>query len=402
MMRAAERELREDLAPLVATGAIVELPHEGWLTTTAQFRASQAGPPWRMDAFYRHVRRETGILMRDGKPLGGKWSFDAENRRSWNGVPRAAVPPRFEPDPIKDEVVALVRERFASHPGALDPGALPATLAEAESVWMWARHACLPLFGPYEDAMSERSTTLFHTRIAPLLHLHRLLPRRVVEDAAGMRLPLASQEGFVRQILGWREFVRHVHEATDGFRDRPLREGGTLPPAYWGTPSGLRCLDTVVASVWREGYSHHITRLMVLANVATLLDVSPRELTDWFWAAYTDAYDWVVEPNVLGMGTFAAGDVMTTKPYVAGAAYLAKMGDSCRGCAFDPKTTCPITPLYWAWLGRRRGELEGIPRMTLPLAAEARRDPARRRDDAATFERVREALARGETLRPGC
>lgn len=401
-MRPAERELREDLAPLVASGAIVELPHEGWITTTAQFAASQSGPPWRMDAFYRHVRRETGLLMRDGKPLGGKFSHDAANRKPWNGVPTAAQPPRFESDPIKEEVVELVRTRFASHPGELDAEALPATLAEAEATWMWARHACLPLFGPYEDAMSVRSTTLFHTRIAPLLHLHRLLPRRVVEDAAALAVPLASAEGFVRQVLGWREFVRHVHESTDGFRAVALREGGPLPPAYWGAPSGLACLDTVVADVWREGYSHHITRLMVLANVATLLDVSPRELTDWFWAAYTDAYDWVVEPNVLGMGTFAAGAVMTTKPYVSGAAYLAKMSDYCRHCAFDPKSTCPITPLYWAWLERHRDHLAGNPRMTLPLASAAKRAPERAREDAAVFERVRGTLARGERLRPGC
>jgi deoxyribodipyrimidine photolyase-related protein len=267
--------------------------------------------------------------------------------------------------------------------------------------------------------MSSRSSGLFHTRISALLNLHRLLPSRVVADVEGMALPLASQEGFIRQVLGWREFVRHVHVATDGFRNLPDgvapiaqadRDGGAtpsflgaserLPPVFWGTSSGLACLDRIVADVWAEGYSHHITRLMVLANLATLLDVSPRELTDWFWVAYADAYDWVVEPNVLGMGTYAVGDLMTTKPYVAGAAYIARMSDYCEGCAFDPKTTCPITRLYWAFLARHAGRLRDNLRLRLPLQALRKRPAAKREDDARTFQQVRSALGAGRTLSP--
>jgi len=153
-----------------------------------------------------------------------------------------------------------------------------------------------------------------------------------------------------------------------------------------------------VADVWAEGYSHHITRLMVLANLATLLDVSPRELTDWFWIAYTDAYDWVVEPNVLGMGTYAVGDLMTTKPYVSGAAYIARMSDYCGSCAFDPKTTCPITRLYWAFLARHEARLRDNPRLRLPLQVLRKRPVARREDDSRTFERVRNTLAVGSAL----
>jgi deoxyribodipyrimidine photolyase-related protein len=258
--------------------------------------------------------------------------------------------------------------------------------------------------------MSTKSTNLFHTRLSALLNLHRILPGRVVRDALALEIPLASKEGFVRQILGWREFVRHVHDATDGFREHAGIDGGAapsflgadnpLPPAYWGRRSGLECLDRVVEGVWAEGYSHHITRLMVLCNLATLLDVSPRELTDWFWVAYVDAYDWVVEPNVLGMGTFAAGDLMTTKPYVSGAAYIDRMSDYCEGCALDPKTTCPITPLYWAFLERHRERLAGNPRMRLPLSSLKRRNDDRRRRDAAIFEKVRDELDRGQRLGP--
>jgi len=415
-MRPAERELRRDLQPLVDEGLVELLPHEGWLTTSEQYTASQGdGRRRRMDAFYRTVRRESGVMMDElGKPIGGKYSFDAENREPWKGDPPAAVPPTFGPDPVRDEVCELVSDRFAAHPGELDASSLPATLADARATWAWAREACLPLFGPYEDAMSVRSTTLFHTRVSSLLHLHRLLPRTVLEDVLALDIELPSKEGFVRQLLGWREFMHHVHEETDGLRRIPgdpppgdldtpaapsaLGAGNPLPPAFWGRPTGLGCLDEVVRTVWKEGYSHHITRLMVLSNLATLLDVSPRELTDWFWVAYTDAYDWVVEPNVLGMGTFAVGDWMTTKPYVSGAAYIDRMSDYCGNCAFDPKKTCPFTPLYWAFLERHSELLGGNPRMAMPLASLRRRPDERRAADRETYEHVRDTLSAGGRL----
>jgi deoxyribodipyrimidine photolyase-related protein len=411
----AERELRADLAPLVATGGIELLPHEGWLTTRADFERATRGKRWRMDAFYRQVRRRTGILMENGRPLGGKLSFDTENRRTWIGEPPAPAPPRFRRDAVKAEVADFVTESFAAHPGRVDLDALPATQRDAEALWNWAKRECLPSFGPYEDAMSTRSAGLFHTRIAPLLNNLRLLPARVVADVAALELPIASREGFVRQVLGWREFMRHVHEATDGFRrlpdgsEPPRNAAGAaspsflgaehpLPPAFWGERSGLACLDAVVADVWRDAWSHHITRLMVLANLATLLDVSPRALTDWFWVAYLDAYDWVVEPNVLGMGSFALGDLFTTKPYVSGAAYIDRMSDYCGGCGFSPKRDCPVTPLYWAFLARHERRLAGNPRLALPLRGLARRSPKQRAADARVFARTSAALAEGREL----
>ncbi len=450
VMEPAERELRVDLEPLIGDGTLDVVPHDGWLTTPEHFRSSQDGPPWRMDAFYRYVRRETGILMRDGKPEGGKYSFDAQNRKPWNGDPAAPDPPRFPDDPVKDEVVELVETRFSHHPGTLDPGRIPVTKEDAEVLWGWALEECMTHFGPYEDAMSTQSTGLFHTRISPLLNLCRLLPSRVIHDVAELDVPLSSREGFIRQVLGWREFVRHVHRETDGFRNVPAAaspvdaprtqvswsDGGwsrwsgrtwgaagdgrhadvpglegaadpsalgadaDLPVAFWGKPSGLRCLDTVVNDVWAEGWSHHITRLMVLSNLATLLDVSPREVTDWFWVAYLDAFDWVVEPNVLAMGTFGTGELMTTKPYVSGANYINRMSDYCRGCRFEPKRNCPITPLYWAFLGRHEDALRENPRLRLPLASLAKRGATARRRDAIVFERVRDGLARGEEIEP--
>jgi deoxyribodipyrimidine photolyase-related protein len=437
----AERELWVDLKPLADKGSLKLLPHEGWLTTLEQFQGtSETAFPWRMDRFYRSIRRATGILMRDGKPVDGKFSFDSENRLPWNGNPLAPEPPTFPADPVKEEVGRLIDSRFAHHPGRLNLNALPATKSDAEVAWSWAKKQCLTLFGPYEDAMSARSTGLFHTRISNLLNIHRLLPSSIVSDVLGMELPLASKEGFIRQVLGWREFVHHIHVATEGFRKLPQGaqsiahepgdggygrwakkpwpsevmpgdpDGGAqpaflpaqmpLPPAFWGDRSGFACLDHIVSRVWSEGYSHHITRLMVLSNLARLLDVSPRELTDWFWVAYTDAYDWVVEPNVLGMGTYAIGELMTTKPYVSGAAYINRMSDYCNRCQFKPRINCPFTNLYWAFLARHRALLKDNPRLKIPINSLQKRAEELQRYDDVVYRTVQDRLLSGKPMIP--
>ena len=459
MMRAAEWELRAELSPLIASGSVREVPHEGWLTTTEDFegrrdrmatgRAPKNPGPWRMDAFYRRVRTRLRILMEGDDPAGGRWSFDEDNREPWRGTPAPPAPPTFEHDAITEEVVDLVRVRFASHPGDVTPAHLPATAAHAEQLWHWALAGCLPFFGPHEDAMSRHDDGLFHTRVSSLVNIHRLLPARLVRDVERLDAPLNSREGFIRQVVGWREYVRHVHEATEGLTrlpdgtvgraaspgdggfsrwrahgeagrgapeapgaeaapTGPGAPGGStvnvlaahtpLPLAYWGVASGLGCLDHVVRGVWRDAWSHHIPRLMVLSNIAALLDVDPRELTDWFWVAYMDAYDWVVEPNVLGMGTYATGPLMTTKPYVAGAGYIARMSDYCEACAFDPRRSCPLTRLYWAYLARHEGAFSNNQRMGVVMSALRKRSPAQRQEDARTFEQVRERLIRGERI----
>jgi deoxyribodipyrimidine photolyase-related protein len=444
----AERELLIDLDPLDEEGLLELVPHEGWMTTAEQFTESQDGVPWRMDAFYRRIRRDTGILMEDGSPVGGKYSFDAENREFWSGEPPAPTPPTFELDAVDREVAEIVSTRFDHHPGELDLDALPTTRDDAEALWDWARGECMEHFGPFEDAMSRRSRTLFHTRLSPVLNLHRLRPKRVVEDVVDLDIPLNSKEGFVRQVLGWREFMRHVHERTDGFRWNPSTartsddvidlaesdeypgdggwshwqgeawetpesdlddlDGGArpdflgadrpLPPAYWGETSGLECLDEVVESVWDEGWSHHITRLMVLSNIATMLGSDPREVTDWFWSAYIDAFDWVVEPNVLGMGTFALGEYFTTKPYVSGSNYIDDMSDYCEACRFDPEETCPLKFGYWAFLDEHEEELDGNRRMALMLGTMRNRGDETRARDRRVLEMMREKLEAGEEV----
>lgn len=436
----AERELRHLLAPLVLEGLLAQVPHGGWMTTRDDFSASiSSRKTWRMDAFYRVVRNRTGILMKGGKPEGGKYSFDPENRLSWKGEPVAPEPQRFTPDAVTEEVIAFVENKFAAHPGRIDPNNLPASRGDAESAWEWAKANCLAHFGPFEDAMSLQSQSLFHTKISHLLNICRLLPKQVVEDVENMKIPLPCREGFIRQVMGWREFVRHVHVETDGFRNirgktitsssspgdggfgdweekewspsesekldggaRPdhLEQGVPVPAAYWGQESGLLCLDQVVREVWDSAYGHHITRLMVLSNLAALLDLDPRALTDWFWVAYTDAYDWVVEPNVLGMGTFATGELMTTKPYVSGTPYINKMSDYCPTCSFHPKKNCPVSNLYWAYLERHKEKFGGIFRLNMPLRTLSKRSPEKKRQDKQIFEWISDSLANGKALSP--
>ncbi len=239
VMEPAELEVRQDLAPLVKKGLIICLPHDGWLTSRQDFMESAGRkPPWRMDTFYRYVRKQTGILMKGMHPLGGKFSFDTDNRKPWKGSPPTPKKLRFPPNLIKAEVLKLVEVHFADHPGILHPESLPGTKRDALRQWAWALKYCLPHFGPYEDAMAEKEQTLFHTRIAALLNMHRLRPSRGVKDVEALKLPLASKEGFIRQVLGWREFVHHVHQTTDGFRKQFPKADVPGDAGYnkWGHP----------------------------------------------------------------------------------------------------------------------------------------------------------------------
>lgn len=424
-IRAAERELREEVASLVEDGRLVEHDHPGWLTPRSWFLSSVGQePPYRMDSFYRKVRQETGWMMEDGKPVGGKYSYDAENRFPWKGDPPAPEPPVYQSDEIDREVEAMVKKHYGHHPGSVDLSTQATSLSDVEAALEFAV-ACLPNFGTYEDAMSEKSRGLFHSRLATLVNLHRVMPQQVVNAALESNAPINSVEGFVRQMI-WREYVRHIHEVTDGFRtlnvarqtstrgarwpgfasddasDHPnhLNQSNPLPMAYWGETSGLRCLDASVESVMEDGWTHHIPRLMVLSNVANLLDVDPRELTDWFHAGFIDAYDWVVEPNVLGMGTFALGTAMMTKPYVAGSAYINRMSDHCKSCQFHHKKTCPMTRLYWAYLNRHAPSFSGNHRMAIAMKNVARRAEEEKEKDAATFEHVKATLMAGGEVRP--
>lgn len=427
----AERELRLDLHAAKQSGLALNLVEDRtWASTTQDFTevygTYQPGKSYVMDRFYRSMRQKTGILMQGAKPFGGKFSFDAENRKAFRNQVQVPATPSFSPDPITEEVIAFVEETYAHHFGTTRNFDLPCTKEHCEQFWRFFLDHLLVHFGAFEDAMRDDSVQLFHSKTSVLLNLGRLLPldliRDVAERAVAGLAPLASCEGFIRQLLGWREFMRHIHEQTDGYRllkghvvqqqhPRPQEKsldqtataaaaykvpGGSdpyegarpsalhaslpLPAVYWGVKSGLHCMDTVVAQVIEEGWSHHITRLMVLSNLATLCGFSPRELTDWFWFAYIDAYDWVVEPNVLGMATYADGGLTATKPYVSGAAYINRMSNFCGHCVYDPKRSvgpgsCPFTSLYWTFLERNESILASNFRMLGPYQS-LRRKPS--------------------------
>lgn len=405
VMRPAERELRVDLDRARAQGLrLKEVEDATWLTREGEFDDvfGKSPGPFLMDRFYRAIRKRSGLLMEGGKPMGGKFSFDQENRKPYRGAVRVPERPSFAPDALTTEVLRLVAKQFPTHFGSLDGFDLPVTAEQAQAAWSFALTHLLPYFGPWEDAMSSSQPDLFHSKISALMNLSRVLPHEVVEDVAAAqaagKIPLASAEGFIRQVLGWREFMRHVHRATDGYRKLPgfnaLDAARPLPAVYWGVPSGLNCMDSVVRQVLGDGWSHHITRLMVLSNLATLCGFSPRELTDWFWIAYVDAYDWVVESNVLGMATFSDGGVTATKPYVSGAAYINRMSDYCRDCRFDPSRStgpgsCPFTALYWSFLERNSSQLSSNQRLAMPYATLNKKTASERK---ALRERAEEAI----------
>lgn len=422
----AELTLRKSISNLVSENKIKILDHKGWLTTSEDFISSVGdSPPWRMDKFYRHLRKSRGIMLdENGKPAGGSWSLDDQNRLPWDGAVELPRNPEFKPDRITQEVIAMIEEKYSHHPGRIVASNLPASIADASRLWDWAKSSVMHWFGPYEDAMTQEHKTLFHTTISSLLNLNRLMPNTLLDDTLKLEIPLNSKEGFVRQIIGWREFVRHVHELTNGFETTeemfPARNGAGwdgewnksritpnvlenqfgLPPTFWGDKSGMLCLDTAVSDVVETGYAHHIPRLMVLANIGNLLGINPRELTDWFWAMFTDAYDWVVEPNVLAMGTYAVGDVMTTKPYVSGTPYIKKMGDYCGDCSLHFKKSCPISDMYWNFLEENQTHFSKNHRMAMPMRTLAKRTQQAKDTAKEVTEYVRIQMSEGKELDP--
>ena len=364
----------------------------GFMATRADFtRWAAARKELRMEFFYREMRRKHGILIEpDGSPTGGAWNFDAENRKPW---PKGkVVPPRLTvaPDAITQQVMARVAT-WKGRWGSVDGFALPVTRADARAILEAFMTTRLAEFGPYEDAMQDGEPDLLHSTLASALNVGLLHPREVIARAERAwrdgSAPLSSVEGFIRQILGWREFVRGVY-----WHQMPaLREANaldaTLPlPLWFWAPDGeagyenreagaaceMRCLADSVRAVRDTGRVHHIPRLMVQSNFATLLGVTPAALHRWFWAAFTDAYEWVTLPNVAGMATWGDGGVMASKPYVASGAYVNRMSNYCRNCRYDVKQrsgddACPLNFLYWDFMARHRDRFTAHPRMSMMI-----------------------------------
>jgi deoxyribodipyrimidine photolyase-related protein len=332
----------------------------------------------RMEFFYRAMRQRHGVLMAGKEPLGGQWNFDADNRKGFGakGPGHVPAPAQFAPDRVTQDVIALVRTRFGQHPGTLDHFAWPVTREDALVALQHFIDHRLEHFGTWQDAMWTTLPFGWHALVGSSLNLHLLSPREVIDAAEqayhARQLPLASVEGFIRQVLGWREFIRGVY-----WLDMPLLAEGNhyghtrdLPGWYWTGKTHMACMQATIGQSLQHGYAHHIQRLMVTGQFAVLAGLSPQQVSAWYRAMYVDAVEWVETPNTLGMALHANGGRFTSKPYVASGQYISRMSNYCKGCRYQPEQrtgphACPMTTLYWDFLIRHEADFASNPRTAL-------------------------------------
>ncbi len=397
-------------AVVEAAGLALEIGEDRhFFCTVREFAAHAKGrKSLRLEFFYRELRQRHGVLMDGRQPVGGRWNFDADNREAFGPGGPGFLPARaaFEPDGLTREVLALVEARFPGHPGRLESFAWPVTRAQAlQALKDFVEHR-LPLFGRYEDAMWPGEPWLYHSQLSAALNLKLLSAREVVAAAeAAFRagaVPLESAEGFIRQILGWREYVRGIYwTQMPAYLERNALDATLeLPPWYWTGETTMACLREVIGQTLEHGYAHHIQRLMVTGLFALLLGVRPQQVHAWYLAVYVDAVEWVELPNTLGMSQYGDGGLMASKPYVATGKYIQRMGGPCAGCRFDPgersgERACPFTTLYWDFLMRHEPLLADNPRMAMQLKNLARLDDAQRAAVRQHAETIRREAAGG-------
>jgi deoxyribodipyrimidine photolyase-related protein len=345
------------------------LPDDRFLASRTEFSAWAKGRKrFVMEDFYRVMRRKTGLLMDGDAPVGGQWNFDADNRKPPAKGMRYPPLPVFAPDAITAAVLAQVASRFGNHFGDLLPFGYAVTREQALVALDDFVANRLPQFGDFQDAMVAGQDGMFHSHLSPLLNAGLLLPLEVCAAAEAAfragRVPINAAEGFIRQILGWREYVRGIHwiAGPDYTTRNHLGASRDLPDFYWTGETDMRCLSEAIGATRRHAHAHHIQRLMVLGNFAMLIGVDPIQIHEWFLGVYDDAYEWVETPNVIGMSQFADGGLMGSKPYAAGGAYINRMSDYCRGCRYKVKDrtgpdACPFNSLYWDFLARNRETL---------------------------------------------
>ena len=363
----------------------------------------------RMEYFYREMRRKTGLLMDGDSPEGGKWNYDHDNRKPAPDEVSFGGPMRFEPDEIVQEILALVRDRFADNFGTLDDFWFATDTGQArQHLAHWIRHG-LANFGDFQDAMLDGNRFLYHAVIGLYINAGLLDPLEVCQKVEAAyragEAPLNAAEGFIRQIIGWREYVRGIyfHEGPDYVTRNALNAQRKLPPVYWGGETKMRCMQQAIAQTKAEAYAHHIQRLMVTGNFALLAGINPSEVHEWYLAVYADAYEWVEAPNTIGMSQFADGGIIASKPYISSGNYIHKMSDHCGKCAYrvQDKTgedACPFNLLYWHFLDRHRDRFDGNPRMGNMYRVWDRMDAGKRETVLADAEAFLERLSAGEAV----
>ena len=381
---------------------IDQLPDPFYLTDVADFR-QRAKQPATLESFQREQRQRLNVLMHDDKPVGGQWNFDLNNREP---LPRDGGSwPAPWSAPVSAEERALISELSATHVGDDALMFWPRNRDQALEQLQDAVTRIIPRFGPHEDAASADNWHLAHSRLSPALNMGLLHPREVidavVEGYENGAIPLPSAEGFIRQVLGWREWVWLLHHLrSDAYDENNYFHAQENLPVAWRDMSGhpMRCIDGVLSHLRHYGWNHHIERLMILANAATLAEVNPRSFSNWMIDSYVDGAEWVMEANVIGMGTFADGGQTSTKPYIGGGNYISKMTNYCKGCAFSPTErtgdkACPLTTLYWDFLIRNEALLAPVHRLAPQRrAALARHDRVEIQEQAP---RAREIILRG-------
>jgi deoxyribodipyrimidine photolyase-related protein len=332
-----------------------------------------------LEDFYQQGRKRFKILMEGNKPIGGQWNFDKQNRRPPQSDLRTPEALWFEPDEITQSVIDEIKAQDFPGYGEIEPFRWGVTRSDALAVLEYFITQSLPAFGPYQDAMVTGQETMWHSLISPYLNLGLLHPREVIEAAEKAYLDggieLNSVEGFIRQVLGWREYMNGLyHYLNDNYsQSNWFNHTEPLPDFYWdSSKTDMNCLYQVLNQVENTGYAHHIQRLMVLSNFALISGVSPQEIEAWFHAAFVDAYDWVMQTNVIGMGQFADGGILASKPYASSANYINKMSDYCGNCCYNygdrtGEKACPFNFFYWDFLDRHREKLKSLGRMNLVL-----------------------------------
>ncbi|MGL4396179.1 MAG: cryptochrome/photolyase family protein [Hyphomicrobium sp.] len=346
-----------------------------FICATSEFASWAEGrKSLRMEYFYRDMRRKTGLLMEGGEPVGGQWNFDQDNRKPAKSDLFMPRPLRFEPDAITRDVLHLVAQRFGNHFGDLEPFWFGVTRAQADAALTHFIESALPRFGDFQDAMLDGEDFLYHSVLSIYINVGLLDPLHVCQRvAAAYRdggVPLNAAEGYIRQIIGWREYVRGIYwlKMPDYLEQNYFSHARPVPDFYWTGDTDMACLRAAIGQTKREAYAHHIQRLMLTGNFALLAGVSPQALHAWYLLVYADAFEWVELPNTLGMSQFGDGGLLASKPYVASGAYINRMSNHCKGCRYNVSTpygadACPFNPLYWAFLNRHRDKLSGNPRM---------------------------------------
>ena len=407
-----EWRLKDQLQEVARAAGIawVTRPDQHFFSSPEDFAAHARGrKQLRLEFFYRELRQRTGFLMDGDQPAGGQWNYDAENRESFGkqGPGFVPAPRRFPPDALTQEVLAMVQERFSSHPGSVAAFDWPLTAAEAQSTLDDFIAHRLPEFGRWQDAMWTGEPWLYHSRLSAVLNLKLLHPRTVLDATENAyrsgRVPLPAAEGFIRQILGWREYVRGVYwHSMPGYLERnALGAHQPLPRFFWTGDTEFNCLRHSLRQTLDLGYAHHIQRLMVTGLFSLLVGVHPKEVHGWYLAAYVDAVEWVELPNTLGMSQYADGGVMASKPYIATGKYIQRMSNYCQGCRFDPAQAtgpkaCPFTTLYWDFLARHQALLAKNPRMSLQVRNLARIAPEQLAAISRQASELREQLAKSD------